>query len=257
MSAIHRAAAVGFERGAADYERGRPGYPDAAIEILASELEIGPGKRIVDLAAGTGKLTRALVRLGADLVAVEPVAGMRAQLVAAVPGVTAVEGTAERLPFQDGTIDAVLVAQAFHWFDVPAAAAEIHRVLVAGGGLGVIRNEWDRSVPWVDELQQLVRQQRGHEPNHPSRDWRGQLQATGLFSAAAEREVPNLVSADLETLVARIASLSFIAAMDDPQREALLGQVRRLVQDRGVVQLDGTVPTPYRTHVYCYRAAGP
>ena len=114
MSSIPREAAVGFQRGAADYERGRPGYPEAAVALLARELVIGPGDVVVDLAAGTGKLTRALLGLGADLVAVEPVAGMRAQLARAVPGVTVLDGTAERMPLPDATARAVLVAQTFH-----------------------------------------------------------------------------------------------------------------------------------------------
>jgi len=147
VSPVHQDAAVGFDRGAADYERGRPGYPDAAIALVARKLGITPGQRVLDLAAGTGKLTRSLLGLGAELVAVEPVAGMREQLRRAVPGVDVRDGTAEQIPLDDASVDAVLVAQAFHWFDVPAAAAEIHRVLVPGGGLAVIRNEWDRTVP--------------------------------------------------------------------------------------------------------------
>ena len=125
--AIH-SSAVGFDRAGADYERGRPGYPPDAVELLTRELEIGAGRRVVDLAAGTGKLTRALAPYHASIVAVEPVAGMREQLVGAVPGIEVLDGTAERIPLQDASIDTVLVAQAFHWFDAPRAAVEIHRI---------------------------------------------------------------------------------------------------------------------------------
>lgn len=131
---LHRAAAVGFARAGADYERGRPGYPTAAVDRLAVELRLGPGRVAVDLAAGTGKLTRALVRTGAELVAVEPVAGMRRKLTASLPSVRALEGTAEAIPLTEGSVDAVLVGQAFHWFDTPVAAREIHRVLRPGAG---------------------------------------------------------------------------------------------------------------------------
>jgi SAM-dependent methyltransferase len=254
VSSVHRDAAVGFDRGAADYERGRPGYPDAAITLVARELRIKPGDRVVDLAAGTGKLTRSLVGLGAELVAVEPVAGMREQLRRAVPGVDVRDGTAEQIPLGDAEADAVLVAQAFHWFNVPAAAAEIHRVLVPGGALAVIRNEWDRTVPWVDALQRLVREQPGHAPRHPSRDWQAQLQDTGLFTPLSARVVPNLLSGDLDTLLARVASLSFIAAMPAPPRRRLLADVARLVDERGITEPDGSFQTPYRTHVlWCRR----
>ena len=156
VSAIPEEAARGFQRGAADYERGRPGYPEAAIALLARRAGPRPGRVAVDLAAGTGKLTRALLALGADLVAIEPVAGMREQLQRAVPGVTVLDGTAERMPLDDASVNAVFVAQAFHWFDVPAAAAEIHRVLAPGGGLGVVRNEWDESVDWIVEMRALT-----------------------------------------------------------------------------------------------------
>lgn len=254
MSLIPREAALGFDRGAADYERGRPGYPPAAIAILAGELGIGPGRRVVDLAAGTGKLTRALTGLGADLVAVEPVAGMRAQLERAVPGVEALEGTAEHLPFADASVTAVVVAQAFHWFDIPVAAAEIHRVLVADGGLGIIRNEWNESVGWVAEMRALVVRRAGQAPRNHSGDWRQALEATGLFTPLAERVVPNPIRVDADTLAARIASMSYIAMMADPEREALLDEIRGLVRERGVVGPDGAIETPYDTHVlWCHR----
>jgi SAM-dependent methyltransferase len=257
MSPVPREAAIGFDRGAADYERGRPGYPPAAISLLADELGIGPGRRVVDLAAGTGKLTRALVDLGAAVVAVEPVAGMREQLRRAVPGVDPLDGTAERLPLPSSSIDAVVVAQAFHWFDVPAAAAEIHRVLVAGGGLGIIRNEWDKSVDWVAAMYDLIRKHAGDPPHRHPRGWRAALDATGRFAPLTERVFPNPVEVDVEALAARVASLSYIAMLAAADRERLLDAVRRLVTERGIADAEGMISTPYRTHVLCGRALPP
>jgi SAM-dependent methyltransferase len=256
VSAIPEEAAVGFQRGAADYERGRPGYPEAAIALLGRELDIGPGRVAVDLAAGTGKLTRALLALGADLVAIEPVAGMREQLQRAVPGVTVLDGTAERMPLDDGSVNAVFVAQAFHWFDVPAAAAEIHRVLAPGGGLGVIRNEWDESVDWIVEMRALTARYSGRRERDRSDEWRELLGATGLFSAISEEVFPNPVRVDPDTLRARIASLSFVALLDDAPRERLLDDVSDLVARRGLVAADGLLDTPYRTHVAWCRRLG-
>ena len=129
---IHPTAQTGWSgRGAEDYEAGRPGYPRAAVEWIGAELGVGHAgpNAILDLAAGTGKLTRELGVLGAEVIAVEPVAAMRAQLTAAAPGVRVLDGTAEAIPLGDGAVHAVLVAQAFHWFDVPAAAAEIRRMI--------------------------------------------------------------------------------------------------------------------------------
>jgi ubiquinone/menaquinone biosynthesis C-methylase UbiE len=254
VTAIPREAAVGFDRGAAAYERGRPGYPQPAIARLADELDIGPGRVVVDLAAGTGKLTRALRGLGAELVAIEPVAGMREQLERAVPGVEVLDGTAERMPLADATVQAVLVAQAFHWFDVPAAATEIHRVLAPGGGLGVVRNEWDESVAFIDELRALTAEHTGRLERDRSDDWRDGLRATGLFSPIQEQAFANPVRVSVETLRARIASLSFVALLDDEPRARLLDAVSDLAAAHGVVAADGMLDTPYRTHIaWCRR----
>src|SRR5207247_3916719 len=126
---IHRAARVGFQVGARQYERGRPDYPGTAVRALVEHLRIGPGSVVLDLAAGTGKLTRQLAPAGPRLVAVEPVEAMRATLARTVPGVWAVGGRAEAIPLAGGSVDAAVVAQAFHWFDPDAALAELHRVL--------------------------------------------------------------------------------------------------------------------------------
>src|SRR4051812_40459047 len=133
---MNETAAIGFALSAQAYEEGRPGYPPAALE----PLKLGAGMTVLDLAAGTGKLTRALAASEATVIAVEPVAEMRAALPESV---TALDGTAETIPLEAGSVDLVTVAQAFHWFDGPAALAEIHRVLVPGGRLAVL---WNRRV---------------------------------------------------------------------------------------------------------------
>ncbi len=150
----------------------------------------GPGKRVLDLAAGTGKLTRALTGFGAQVVAVEPVAGMREKLVASLPEVTTLEGTAERIPLDDGTLDGVVVAQAFHWFDAAAAATEIHRVLVPDGALAVIWNSWDESVPWVARTQEIVHRHVKGAPQQRTSSWEQQLRATGLFGEPERLDLP-------------------------------------------------------------------
>src|SRR5207249_4825593 len=124
MAATHPTAAAGFDRAADAYERGRPGYPREAVARLAAQFRLGEGVTVLDLAAGTGKLTRMLATTGATVVAVEPVAGMRRVLAQAVPGARVLNGTAEAIPVADGAVDAVTVAQAFHWFDADRAVAE-------------------------------------------------------------------------------------------------------------------------------------
>ena len=231
-SAIHPTARAGWSgQGAEDYETGRPGYPQAAVMWIGAELGIGVTgpNAILDLAAGTGKLTRELISLGAEVIAVEPVAAMRAQLAAAVPSARVLEGTAERIPLGDGAVHAVVVAQAFHWFDVPAAAAEIARVLDCGGGLAIVRNEWDGdAAEWVPALGDYIRDA-WREPPTSTRDWRSQLDATGIYEPFAERVVPNNQHGTLEILVARVASMSYIAALPDEERAQVLDGARALL----------------------------
>src|SRR5204863_9196685 len=135
---IHDAAARGFDVAADDYESARPGYPPDAVFWLVEQLGLSESSVLVDLAAGTGKLTRLLAPLVGRTVAVEPVAAMRQRLHEVLPHIEVLEGTAEALPLKSGAVDAVTVAQAFHWFDVPRAAAEIVRVLRPDGRLALV-----------------------------------------------------------------------------------------------------------------------
>ena len=164
MGDVHEIAARGFGAEAAAYERARPSYPPDAITWLTENLAVGPGSQIVDLAAGTGKLTRLLAGIGADLIAVEPVAGMRAKLHEQLPAVPVVAGVAEALPLADSSVDAVVVAQAFHWFDARRAMAEIARVVRPGGHLALIWNARDRSVEWVDQVWSIMDRVERHAP---------------------------------------------------------------------------------------------
>jgi SAM-dependent methyltransferase len=253
---IHEQAARGFDSAAEEYERGRPGYPAEAIDLLASELGFGAGSTVVDLAAGTGKLTRALIGTGARVVAIEPVPGMRAQLVRAVPEAEALVGTAEAMPLEAGSADAVLVAQAFHWFDTVRAAREIHRVLRPGGGLGAIWNVWDDSVPWIARLQELIDAHRGDTPQRTTSPWREQLAATGLFTPLTDRTIANVVHANLDVLLARTASISFIATLPEPELEKLLADVRELVAAHPEAWSRGEVVMSYATQVtWCHAVA--
>src|SRR5437016_4501937 len=147
-----RAASFGSAAGA--YERGRPPYPPEAIDWL---LPAGAA-RVLDLGAGTGKLTRQLTGRGLDLTAVEPSEGMREQLRRAVPGVRALAGTAEQIPLPDLSVDAVLVAQAWHWMDPAVAVPEVARVLRPGGQLGLLWNIRDERADWVAGLGAILRQ---------------------------------------------------------------------------------------------------
>jgi ubiquinone/menaquinone biosynthesis C-methylase UbiE len=226
---IDDVAARGFQAGAAAYERARPGYPDEAVALLARELAIGTGTRVCDLAAGTGKLTRRLVELGASVVAVEPVAGMREQLQAAVPEAESVDGTAETIPLPDASVDAVTVAQAFHWFDAPAALAEIARVLKPGGGLALLWNERDETTAWVAEMSRLIRWHERTVSRYQHVSWPDIVATADRFTPLEEQAVPWDQPMTREVLAERVRSISYIAVMPPTERERLAAEVTALV----------------------------
>lgn len=247
-------ARAGFSRGDR-YERARPGYPADAVDELCAELRIGPGTRVLDLAAGTGKLTRDLAARGARIVAVEPVDGMRAQ-IEELPWVEVMSGTADAIPLPDGSVDAVTVGQAFHWFDGPRALREIHRVLVRGGALGVLWNVMDRAVPWVDRLQERIHRHRGRSPWYAGHEWRAAF--TGeCFGELGHKAFPNRQILNIEGLVERVATISFISLLDPRARNALMTDVAGLIREEGVAGADGTFALPYVTDVFwCRRHDG-
>jgi SAM-dependent methyltransferase len=257
-SPVHQAAAIGFDRAAGAYERSRPSYPSAALELIARELAIGPGSRVLDLAAGTGKFTRLLIPLGATLVACEPVAGMRRILQAALPGLEVREGTAEALPFADASLDAVTCAQAFHWFDGPRALAEIRRVLRPGGGLAVIFNIRDESVPWVRALTELTGVETAPRPHHSTtrRDLPGWVTADGGYAPARIARFRYAHAMTADSLAERVASQSWIAAMPDAERGAMLERVRTLARTHPALAGRATFDMPYDTEVLYTRTRG-
>ena len=203
------------------YERARPGYPEEAARWLLGDAP----RRVVDLGAGTGKLTRLLAALGHDVVAVEPLEQMRAQLLANVPGVECVEGSAERIPLADASADAVVAAQAYHWFDAPVALVEIARVLRPQGTLGLIWNTRDLGTPWVARLSGLVGESPGEIEVPP------ELEASGLYANAEREVVRHVQPLDRELLLALVSSWSQVATMSPEERAACLEQVGRIYDE--------------------------
>jgi SAM-dependent methyltransferase len=244
---IHEVASAGFGRAADAYERGRPGYPEEALDWLWDALELAPGSVAIDVGAGTGKLTAPLVARGAAVTAVEPVSAMRDRLAAAVAGATAVDGTAERLPVPDETADAVVAGQAFHWFANGRSLAEFHRVLRPGGALGLIWNRRLLDDPLQAAVSELLDPLRGDAPRYASGDWRPSLERTELFRPAGSHAVRFVQELDEEGLVDRIGSTSFVAALADAPRRELLGRVRHLVPHGGMARL------PYVCEAFAYR----
>jgi SAM-dependent methyltransferase len=210
--------------GAADvYERVRPGYPREAIDWFAEVLDLGT---VVDLAAGTGKLTVPLLAVAGRVIAVEPSEGMLAILRRVAPDAEAIAGTAESIPLPDASADAVVVAQAFHWFSNDAALAEIHRVLRPGGALGLVWNRRVLTDPAHAVLEKTLEPWKGDAPRHRDGTWAAVLERTPLFEALARTELPNDHELPPGGLEDRAASTSYMAALPANRRREALADVR-------------------------------
>jgi len=231
-------AATGFAGAADAYHRGRPPWPAEAVERVARGLGLGPGATALDLAAGTGKLTALLPARFAAVLAVEPSEPMLGVLRDTLPQVDARLGRAEDIPFEDGVADLVLVAEAFHWFDVPVAAREIARVLRPGGGLAVLwhKGAWEEaSDPTLFARYGAIigplREAAGAFPNGAD-TVSEQLLASGLFEGIERFAIEHEQELDPEGLVALAASMSWIVNLPEDHRTAVLDEVRGLVADR-------------------------
>jgi MOSC domain-containing protein YiiM/SAM-dependent methyltransferase len=251
--AIHESAAKGFAAGADAYERGRPEYSAEAIDTLIRELGIGPGKRVLDLAAGTGKLTRQIAPSGAEIVAVEPVAEMRAKLESVLPGIEAIEGTAERIPLPNHSVDAVVVGQAFHWFDGIRAVSEIRRVLKPDGGIGLIWQARDPRLPWIERLDEIIDRADDGHPRFRTMGWREAFDRTALFEPLQTATFGTVQRGSPETIVDRVASISYVAAMSAARRQVVLDQVRELIATAPETAGAEVIELPYKAHVYWTR----
>jgi SAM-dependent methyltransferase len=223
---VHPFAARGF-RDAEAYERGRPDYPADAVAWLAERLGLRPGTTVVDVGAGTGKLTRQLVATGARAIAVEPMEGMRRVLAGAVPGAEVIAGSAESIPLPDASADAVTAGQAAHWFRPEQAAAEIARVLRPGGGAGFIWNERDLDDPLQQAIDELVAPPRARAPLHAWGGWREGFER-GPFTPFERRDFVHAHELAAEDLQSFVASFSYVGALLPDERSRVLERAREL-----------------------------
>jgi len=236
-----RGRATSFAGVADAYERSRPGYPEDAVRWLVGVEPLD----IVDLGAGTGKLTRSLVALGHRVTAVEPLPEMIAHLRAAVPEATAVEGGAEAIPLTAGSTDVVTAAQAFHWFDHGPALREIARVLRPGGWVALVWNTRDDGEPWVAQLsEEAIGSETVEE-----RDVAVPVEESNLFKTVERASFPYVQRLDREGLVDLVLSRSYCAVLTPEERTPVLDRVERIFDEHAV---DGMLDLPYMTE--CFRA---
>jgi SAM-dependent methyltransferase len=237
--------AASFGQAADVYERSRPDYPAAAVDWLLPE---GAGK-VLDLGAGTGKLTRSLLERGLDVIAVEPAEEMRATLAAALPEARALAGTAEAIPLPDSSVDAITVAQAWHWVDPAVALPEAARVLRPGGTLGLIWNRRDERVPWVTRLSEAMGSSDAELILMEEVEIGPPFGPTETFETDWGRPM------DLGLLLDMIRSRSYFITADAERQAKLLDGTRALVESDPDLEAGTTFVLPYRTH--CFRAAAP
>jgi SAM-dependent methyltransferase len=226
---------------AATYAELRPGYPEAAVRWCAAtagrDIE---SLRVIDLGAGTGKLTALLAGLGADVTAVDPDPAMLGELRRALPSVRALAGSAERIPLPDASADAVLCGQSMHWFDMPRALPEIARVLAPGGALGALWNNDDDRVPWVAGLQEVAEgaswpslSRRRREAAAFDKAQFGTAQFdTGPFTPTERAEFPNSLRLTAGTLVELIGTHSQFLVMAGSERDRLLANIGAYLASR-------------------------
>ncbi|TDD84907.1 class I SAM-dependent methyltransferase [Actinomadura rubrisoli] len=215
--------AASFGKSAAAYARQRPDYPDAAVRWALEPVAGRAPLRVLDLAAGTGKLTEVLLRIGldpSDIIAVEPDTAMLGELRRRFPSVRALEGRAEAIPLDDGAVDAVLAGQAMHWFDLDRALPEIHRVLAPGGVLAGLWNRDDDRVPWVAEMGRLSRNTASFG------EWRPrELPKTAHFPAFERADFAHAHRRTADSMVATIGTQSHMLILDEPERETVVNRL--------------------------------
>jgi SAM-dependent methyltransferase len=233
---LHPLAATGFADVAQAYDRGRPDYPPEAVAALG----LPDRARVLDLAAGTGKLTRVLRAAGLDVVPVEPLPAMRAL----VPG--ALDGTAEAIPLPDASVDAATIADAWHWFDHPRASAELARVVRPGGVVAILWQYPGREglAPWAHDLGQILLPLRGEHPGFAAQMSTPADHAD--FEPHTEQSVPFSYKTDRERYGDFVSSISYVASLPEAERADVLARVVALLPE-------GPFVVPYETRVWLSR----
>ena len=226
--------ASSFGAAADSYQRGRPEYPQSVVEWLVPRR----AKSVLDLGAGTGKLTRPLVEAGLTVTAVEPSRGMREQLAAAVPRAAVLAGAAERIPLPDASVDAVVVAHAWHWFDPALAVPEVARVLTPGGTLSLVWNDRDESVPWVAALGAIMHRQAAQVIDTSP-------QLGPPFGPPERMELRWQQLVTRQEILDMVASRSYVISMQAHERDALLGEVAELLSEHPDLSGREEIALPY------------
>ena len=238
--------ASSFGAAADSYQRGRPEYPQSVVEWLVPRR----AKTVLDLGAGTGKLTRSLIGLGLKVTAVEPLPGMREQLAAAVPGAVVLAGSAERIPLPGASVDAVVVAHAWHWFDPARAVPEVARVLAPGGTLSLVWNDRDETEPWMAALGAIMHRQAAQIIDTSPR-------LGPPFGPPERMELRWHQLVSRQEILDMVASRSYVISMLAPERGELLAEVAELLSEHPDLRGREEIAMPYISRCTRVRVAEP
>jgi SAM-dependent methyltransferase len=239
--AAHDLGAQGFAQGAL-YDAARPRYPDEAVALVVERFALDQRSRVLDLGAGTGIFSRQVRPFVGALTAVEPSASMRETLTLTTADVEVLDGSDVAIPTPDAQFEAVVVAQAFHWFDAPRALIEIHRVLVPGGGLALLWNERDTRVAWIRDFDHAMLWDE-FQPFDSRVDY-GAVVADGPFDDVERRSCRHRQRLTHDQVRQRVASTSYVTLMGEDERSGLLARVTRVLEGQ-----PDPVEMPYVTDV--------
>ena len=240
----------GYDKIAQDYERGRMDYPQEIVPALNTALNLAPGKRVLDLAAGTGKLTKTLKPFRVSLCAVEPVAEMRSIFAQQFPEIPIFEGTAESIPLPSSSIDAVVVGTAFHWFDAERALKEISRVLAPKGSLGLVWNVFDTEVDWVKEIALLFKKYENHRALDTGA-WKKAFRSNTQFTTLRHKAYRYTFQGTVHDVLARLFSAKVMGTLPVAERDKMINEVLAILDAHPDTRGKTLFEIPYRIEIYC------
>jgi SAM-dependent methyltransferase len=245
VESVHSTAALGFTDGEC-YEQGRPDYPREAVAALS----VTTSQTVVDVGCGTGKLTRLLTPTGAHIVGIEPLAAMSETFRRTCPSIPLITAVAEHLPLRASSCDLITCASAFHWFDHDLTLPEFHRVLCPDGRLAIIWNRRDKLGGWAAKFWEITEPYRGETPGYRSGAWRDPIEASGLFGPITEHWFDHVQRTDVDGLIARIESISFIEILPPAEKRTVIARARDFLASHPETKGRELIDLPYHTAVY-------
>ncbi|SPL69751.1 class I SAM-dependent methyltransferase [Acinetobacter stercoris] len=251
---VHPAAQKGFSSAAELYQQVRPSYPQEIVEWLKNDLKLNHESTVVDLGAGTGKFLPYLKAVTSQVIAVEPVQEMLAELQKAYPDVQSIKATGDNIPLSSESIDAVLCAQSFHWFANIETLNEIHHILKPNASLGLVWNQRDIEVDWVKALADYIEPFENNTPRYHSGQWKEVFENQFLFQLTNVKVFSQVQKGTVENVVSkRLLSTSFIAAMPEHKQQEMKAHFEKIVLDFTGKNPQDEIEFPYVTYAYHFK----